>query len=83
MSRLTLGLAAITALSAGAVAAQVTDPLITINASSALGSGSVSFSSGDLGAITMPNGGIVFLLMNGPLDIIDSNNNNTIVVADN
>lgn len=78
MSRTTLGLAAITALSAGAVAAQVTDPLITINASSALGSGSVSFSSGDLGAVTMPNGGIVFVLTNGPLDIIDSNNNNTI-----
>ncbi|GAB5496181.1 MAG: hypothetical protein Phyf2KO_12610 [Phycisphaerales bacterium] len=70
--------AAITALSAGATSAQVTDPLITISASSSLGSGTVSFSSADLGAITQPNGGIVFLLLNGPLAIVDQNNNNVI-----
>lgn len=70
--------ATMTALVAGTTGAQITDPLITISASSSLGSGTVSFSSADLGAITQPNGGIVFLLLNGPLAIVDQNNNNLI-----
>ncbi|RNC82209.1 MAG: hypothetical protein ED559_10635 [Phycisphaera sp.] len=69
---------AVTALTAGAASAQVTDPLITISASSSLGSGSVSFSSADVGAITQPNGGIVFILLSTPLAIVDQNNNNVI-----
>ena len=78
MPRITMSVAALAAIAAGTTNAQVSDPLITISASSALGSGSVSFSSGDVGAIIQPNGGIVFLLLGGPLDILDTNNNNVI-----
>jgi MYXO-CTERM domain-containing protein len=73
-----MSIAAIAALAAGTASSQVSDPLITINASSSLGAGSVSFTSGDVGAIAQPNGGIVFLLFAVPLDIIDQNNNNII-----
>ena len=78
MPRITMSVAAIAAIAAGTANAQVSDPLITISASSSLGSGSVSFSSADVGAIVQPNGGIVFLLFATPLDIIDTNNNNII-----
>ncbi len=73
-----MSIAAIAALTAGTACSQVSDPLITISASSSLGSGSVSFTSGDVGAITQPNGGIVFLLFSTPLNIVDQNNNNVI-----
>lgn len=78
MPRITRCAAAIAAASALSVGAQVTDPLITISASSSLGSGSVSFNSGDVGAINQANGGIVFILFTTPLVIQDQNNNNII-----
>lgn len=78
MPRITRSAAVVAAASALSVGAQVTDPLITISASSSLGSGSVSFTSGDIGAISQPNGGIVFILFATPLVIVDQNNNNVI-----
>ena len=77
MPRISRTIAVLAAASAFAAGAQVSDPLITISASSSLGSGSVSFSSSDLGAITQPNGGIAFILFN-PLTIVDQQNNNII-----
>lgn len=77
MPRMTSVLAAVISASAFAAGAQITDPLITISASSSLGSGSASFNSGDIGAVAQPNGGIVFILFN-PLTIVDQNNNNII-----
>ncbi len=74
ISRIVAAAFTASALTAGA---QVTDPLITITASSSLGSGSASFSSFDMGAIAQPNGGIVFILFS-PLTIVDTNNNNII-----
>lgn len=78
MPRMTSCAAVLAAAWAVSVGAQVTDPLITISASSSLGSGSVSFSTGDVGAVTQPNGGIVFMLFTTPLVILDPNNNNII-----
>lgn len=78
MPRMKSGLMAAAALVASSAAAQVTDPLITITASSSLGMGSVSFTSADFGAIVQPDSGIVFLLFNAPLVIQDMNNNNVI-----
>lgn len=69
--------AAAVAASAFATSAQVTDPLVTVSVSSALGSGSVSFNVAD-GAVVQPNGAIAFILFNTPLDIVDPNNNNVI-----
>jgi len=77
MPRISSILAAAAATSAFATGAQVSDPLITISASSSLGSGSASFTSADMGAITQPNGGIVFILFS-PLTIVDQQNNNII-----
>ena len=77
MPRISNIVAAAMTASALTAGAQVTDPLITISASSSLGSGSASFSSGDMGAIVQPNGGIVFILFS-PLTIVDQNNNNII-----
>ncbi|MCA9273411.1 MAG: hypothetical protein KDA31_10225 [Phycisphaerales bacterium] len=77
MPRISSVLAAAAAASAFAAGAQISDPLITITASSSLGMGSASFTSADLGAITQPNGGIVFILFS-PLTIVDQNNNNII-----
>lgn len=77
MPRISRTIAVAAAASAFAAGAQISDPLITISASSSLGSGSVSFSSSDVGAITQPNGGIVFILFS-PLTIVDQNNQNII-----
>lgn len=78
MPRMRSILTAATIVAASSTNAQVTDPLISISASSSLGSGSVSFSSADFGAIVQPDTGILFILFNAPLVIQDPNNNNII-----
>lgn len=78
MPRMRSILTAAVLVAASTTNAQVSDPLVTISASSSLGSGSVSFSSADFGAIVQPDSGILFILFNSPLVIQDPNNNNII-----